>query len=61
MPDLKIVDSHGLIDATVARTPVTHSNLERRMAHDRQPPPEYLKQRGVNLTIFPRLPAPPPR
>ena len=52
MPDLKIVDSNGLIDATVARTPVTHSNLERRMAHDRQPPPEYLKQRGVNLTIF---------
>ena len=23
------------------------------MAHDRQPPPEYLKQRGVNLRIFP--------
>ena len=37
----------------MARTPVTHSNLERRMAHDRQPPPEYLKQQGVNLTIFP--------
>ena len=53
LPDLKVIDQWGLTDATVARTPVTHSNLERRMAHDRQPPPEYLKQQGVNLTIFP--------
>ena len=52
LPDLKVLDSWGLTDATVARTPVTHPNLERRIAHDRRPPPEYLKQRGVNIRIF---------
>ena len=36
----------------MARTPVTHPNLERIIAHDRRPPPEYLKQRGVNIRIF---------
>ena len=41
-----------MTDATVARTPVTHPNLERVIAHDRRPPPEYLKQRGVNIRIF---------
>ena len=35
LPDLKVIDHWGLTDATVARTPVTHSNLERRIAHDR--------------------------
>ena len=52
LPDLKVIDHWGLTDATVARTPVTHSNLERRMAHDRHPTPEYLKQRGVKLKVF---------
>ena len=52
VPDLKIIDPYGLTDATVARTPVTSSNSERKMAHDRNPPHEYLKQRGVNFKIF---------
>ena len=52
IPDLKVVDEDGLTDATVARTPVTHSNLERVIAHDRDPTPEYLKERGVNIEIF---------
>ncbi len=52
LPDLKIIDPYGLTDATVARTPVTSSNREREMAHDRNPPPEYLKQRGVNFHIY---------
>ena len=52
IPDLKVIDAIGLTDATVARTPVTHSNLERLMAHAREPTPEYLKQRGVNIEIF---------
>ena len=38
--------------ATVARTPVTHSNRERLMAHDRNASPEYIKQRGVNIELF---------
>ena len=52
LPDLKVLDVLGLTDATVARTSVTRSNLERRIAHDRRPPPEYLKQRGVNIRII---------
>ena len=42
----------------MARTPVTHSNLHRLMAHDRQPPPAYLKQRGVNFLIYPAASSP---
>ena len=53
IPDLKIVDYFGLADSTVARTPVTKGNDRRYIAHDRQATSEYLKQRGVNLRIFP--------
>ena len=52
LPDLKVIDHWGLTDATVARTPVSRTNLERRMAHDRHPTPAYLKQRGVNLKVY---------
>ena len=47
VPDLKIIDYHGLTDATVARTPVTKGNDRRFIAHDRAPSPEYLKH-GVS-------------
>ncbi len=53
LPDLKVVDFHGLTDATVARNPVERPNRERIMAHDRHPPPGYLEERGVNFTIRP--------
>ena len=53
VPDLRIIDLYGLIDATVARTPETRDNHERQMAHDRRPPPGYLQQRGVNFIIYP--------
>ncbi len=52
LPDLKVIDFHGLTDATVARTPVKHSNVHRLIAHDRKASPEYLRQRGVNFTIY---------
>ena len=52
IPDLKVVDIWGLIDATVARTSVTHSNIERKIAHDRQASQEYLKERGVNIEVY---------
>ncbi len=55
IPDLKVIDKHGLVDATVARTPVTHSNADRLMAHDRRPTHNYLKQRGVNFRLFPAV------
>ena len=53
VPDLDIIGFHGLTDATVARNPITHSNRERSMAHDRQPPPDYLQRRGVNFAVYP--------
>ena len=53
VPYLDIIDFHGLTDATVARHPVTHSNRERSMAHDRHPPPGYLQRRGVNFAVYP--------
>lgn len=52
LPDLKVIDFHGLTDATVARTPVTRTNLHRLMAHDRKPSPAYLKQRDINFKIY---------
>ena len=59
LPDLKVIDYWGLTDATVARTPVTtRQSRTLQLAHDRQPSPEYLKQRAVNIRgIPPRLPA----
>ena len=52
VPDLEIIDNHGLTDATVAHNPVTHANHERRIAHDRRTPPGYLQQRGVNFHLY---------
>ena len=53
LPDLKVIDFHGLTDAAVARNPVERPNHRRVIAHDRQPPPGYLEERGVNFTIHP--------
>ncbi len=53
LPDLKVIDRFGLTDATVARNPVARPNHERVMAHDRYPPPGYLEERGVNITVHP--------
>jgi len=52
LPDLEIIDLYGLTDATVARNPQTRAG-RRRLAHERQPPPGYLKQRGVNMIVRP--------
>ena len=49
---VKVLDRHGLTNAVVARNPVSHPNRERHMAHDRWPPPGYLEERGVNITIY---------
>ena len=52
LPDLEIVDRHGLTDATVARNPRMRDG-HRRLSHGRQPPPGYLEQRGVNFHARP--------
>ena len=56
VPDLKVIDVHGLTDAAIARNPVTKKNHEREMAHDRSPPPGYLEERGVNFVLHPPAP-----
>ena len=55
LPDTTIIDTLGLTDATVAHNPVTHPNHLRQIAHDRNPPLGYLKERGVNFAIFPAV------
>ena len=55
LPDLKIIDMHGLTDATIARNLVRTPNHIRQMAHDRQPPFGYLESRGVNIRIHPAV------
>jgi len=52
LPDLEIIDQFGLADATVARNPRTRPG-RRQIAHERQPPPGYLRQRGVNFFVRP--------
>ena len=52
LPDLEVVDWYGLNDKTIARNPVKEPNSERRMAHERRPPPGYLEQRGYNFEVL---------
>ncbi len=56
LPDLTVIDTKGLTDHTVARTPVERTNDRRHMAHDRQATPEYLAERGVNIDVMPMRP-----
>ena len=51
LANLTVIDKHGLTDAVVARNPVTRSNQERYMAHDRKPPPDYLEEMGFNFRV----------
>ena len=51
LPSVTIVDNHGLTDKTIARS--TFTGIVRTMAHERIPPPGYLEERGVNITIYP--------
>ena len=53
LPDVPVVDRQGLTDHTIARTPVTRTDEQRRLAHDRRPPEGYLEARGVNLDVRP--------
>ena len=50
LPDLVFVDVWGLTDATVARNPDLRP--ARYLAHERQPPPGYLRER-VNFDVGP--------
>ena len=51
LSELTVIDVLGLTDAAIARAPISIPNEERRLAHDRKPPPGYLKQRGANIIV----------
>lgn len=51
LPDLVIIDEHGLTDAVIARNPLGRGR-PRSMAHDRWPPKGYLERRGLNLRVY---------
>ena len=55
VPDLTFIDRYGLVDSTIARSPVSRPNHERIIAHDRSPPPGYLQRRGVNILLKPAV------
>ena len=55
LPDVVFVDVFGLVDATVARNPVSRTNRQRVIAHDRIPPPGYMQRRGVNVHLNPAV------
>lgn len=44
LPDVAVIDLHGLNDRVIARNPVSAERRARRvMAHDRRPPPGYVE------------------
>jgi hypothetical protein len=52
LSEVTFIDELGLTDKTIARHGAP-DNARRSMAHDRSPPPGYLRKRGVNVTIEP--------
>jgi arabinofuranosyltransferase len=54
LPHVAILDTQGLSDAVIARSPpVATGSEERRMAHDRIPPPGYVACFQPNLFVTP--------
>lgn len=51
MPHVAIIDTLGLNDAVIARTPSTRPPEKRKMAHDRSPPPGYVDCFQPNVRI----------
>ncbi len=52
LPHVSILDTHGLNDRHVARTPIREGS-KRAMAHDRQPPEGYLECFRPNVRVLP--------
>ena len=55
-PNLTVIDVNGLTDWVVARNPVIPHVTKRKIAHDREPPPGYLRRRGQNFFLLPVQP-----
>ena len=43
LPEVAILDMFGLSDRVIARAPLAVRDDERQMAHDRDPPPDYVR------------------
>ena len=56
VPNLTVIDTNGLTDWVVARNPDVPEARRRKIAHDRDPPPGYLRQRGQNFFLRPVQP-----
>lgn len=61
LPEVAIIDLHGLNDWVIARNPVQREQGDRMMAHDRSPPPGYVRcfrpnveMRRRDIKIHPR-------
>jgi arabinofuranosyltransferase len=50
LPNVAIIDMHGLSDRVVARTPPPKNNF-RKMAHERMPPPGYVECFAPNVRV----------
>ena len=57
VPNLTVIDVNGLTDSVVARNPVIPTVTKRKIAHDREPPPGYLRRRGLNFFLLPVQPS----
>ena len=51
LPHVYVIDGLGLNDRVVAHTPVRTDPDQRRMAHDRHPPPGYVECFHPNVAI----------
>ena len=55
LADLELIDAKGLTDRHVARLPVTRTNDQRYMAHDRSADWPYLEKWADDLGVRDRL------
>ena len=53
LSNLTVIDVCGLTDKAVARNPDVPPNSVRIIAHERNPPVDYLARRGVNFIPYP--------
>ncbi|MBL8860121.1 MAG: hypothetical protein JNL28_16545 [Planctomycetes bacterium] len=53
LPDVRMIDMHGLTDRDIARKPFLRGNDARFMAHDRRGDEADLEAKGFNVVISP--------
>ena len=51
LPEVAVIDFHGLNDAIIARNPIGEPPAIRLLAHERTPPPGYVDCFQPNVEI----------